>query len=241
MLEDLVVPVTYRRSDPLGYWTKFLSACLLYDPPEDDLEGFASYADPDPITLATEDDSSDDDADEDRDMLVLPITYLRDPDRAKVDTEWFFATAILDMDELLQQKLEQAEIKPDQLKIDLRDLFREVAHDRLYDTEERYGSLYHEYVGKQLQNKSRPFIDPSHEETTEDDIRAAFREIRKREELRTKTGRPNCDLLEAIQCAFYVDRCGWSIKDVAKYYRFSESTAKNRIRDGRQALRDENT
>jgi hypothetical protein len=226
-LRDLAVPEAYHHSRLPGDWTKFLSACLLYDPPNDDLEGFACYADPDPSTL---------DIEENRDVLVLPIKYLRDPDRVQADAEWRIKNRIDRMGELLQQKLEQAGITPEQFSVDIRELWREAGTFNPSCPEDKYRNFIDreiENIDREIENLPRPYIDLSHEETTEDDIRAAYAEHKKREQRETKEGRRNSDELEAIQCAFFVDRLGWSVAEVADNYGFSVDTAKKRIKDGR--------
>jgi hypothetical protein len=251
-LRDSVVPEAYRDPGPLGYWTKFLSACLLYDPPDDDLEGFARYADPDPATLATEGNWSDNGEDEDRDVLVLPIKHLPDPYRVRADAEWYFETAIDEMGELLQERLEQAGIKPEQFSIDIWELFREVAYNRLKDNEERYGSLYHEYVGKQLQNESCPYIDPSNEEATEENVRAALRLIRQTQAATAKVGKPKIASLVAVQCAILYYRHNprdsedrrrrrWTFKKLAERFGLeSERAAKHHVELGQELLEKKN-
>jgi hypothetical protein len=249
-LRNDLVPEAYRRSDPLGHWTKFLSTCLLYDPPRDDLEGFASYADPDLITLATEEDSADSGAGETRDTALLPIKYLPDPDKVKADAERFYKTVINEIGKLLQSKLELAGIKPEQFSIDIWQLYYEAAFNRP-DPEDGHGNLQWEYAGKQLENEPRAYIDPSDEEATKENVEAARQLLRQTQPATPNVGRPKIDSLVAVQCAilFYERnhrmpgnrrRWRWTFKNLAEKFGLpSEGSAREHVKLGRALLKKE--
>jgi hypothetical protein len=115
--QDRVIPQVYRTSYDLSVaWTKFLSACLLYDPPETELLEFASYADPFPVAFDTDERDRGSATEQFSDAAVLPIVRLQDPYRARDDAHWYRAIigrsllqsvldSILQDDDLKVQKL----------------------------------------------------------------------------------------------------------------------------------------
>lgn len=205
---DVVVPQVYRTSYELSRsWITFLSACLLYDPPETDLLRFARYADP--VPLPSEDDKAQaNDPETEKKALevpVLPIEWLQDPQKAIDDAHWYRDAII---DEIGKQFLEP-------LGLDIQEMYETVVH-RIRDYGTKPWTLGHKYVDRQLANEHKPYIFVT-EETTEDDVKKAFRSIRASQQQRGRGGRPTRDRLVAIQCAVLYDR-----------YRSMDSTDKRR-------------
>jgi hypothetical protein len=151
------------------------------------------------------------------------------------------------MGELLQQKLEQAGIAPEQFSIDIWELYREVTVIRS-DSEDKYRNLSETYIARQTENWPRPYIDPSHAETTEDDVRAAFRFIRHSQKMTQKGGRSRRNQEVAVQCAILYDqrnytdpeekrRWKWTHKTLAEKFGLpSERSAKYHVELGRMIL-----
>jgi hypothetical protein len=71
----------------------------------------------------------------------------------------------------------------------------------------------------------------------EDDVRNAFRMISDAQTERPRRGRPGRDQLQAVQCAIFADRYGWTEDQVSKRYGWkSYGTAGKYIREGRRIL-----
>ncbi len=192
---DRVIPEVYRRSHDLSEaWIKFLSACLLYDPPETELLEFARYADPVSVASDTDDRVSDTDTKQSSDVPVLPIVQLPDPFKARDDAHWY-RDAIID-------EIGKRFIEPEGL--DTSEVFQSVIGIRR-DDRGKLSSLGHEYAQRQLDNEPRPYIFVT-EETTEEDVKKAFRSIKASRGYPMQGGTPRRDRLTAIQCAILYER-----------------------------------
>jgi hypothetical protein len=215
-----VVPEMYSYIKHSDDWYTFLSACLLFDPPDAGLEEFAAYGDPTPITSLP----LGSDPDKGSGIVAPPIKYLQDPYKAQEDARWYWEQIINDIGERF--------LKP--LGLDVWAMAEAVKYRRPKPGEEFYGPA-DEYPNRVLQNEPRPYIFVG-EETTEEDVRRAFR-LLKRQRGYSKRGRPPRDRLTAIQCAILVDRYGWSYQQLTKRYGWtSKDAAKEHVGYGRELL-----
>jgi hypothetical protein len=207
---DRVIPEVYRTSDDLSRaWIKFLSACLLYDPPETELLEFARYADPFPVASDTDERGRSSATEQSSDAPVLPIVRLQDPSRAIDDAHWYRDTII---DEIGKQFL-----KPRGL--DIWEMYHAVIWSK-GDYEGEESSIGLEYAQRQLDNEPRPYIFVT-EETTVEDVKEAFRAIKASQGQRGRRGRPSRDRLTAIQCAVLYDRYNSTTRDDARRKKWS--------------------
>jgi hypothetical protein len=223
----LVVPEAYRNPGPPLYWPKFISACLLYDPPYDDLERFAKYADPDPDTLATEGCASENGAGRRRGIAVLPIKYLIDPYRALADQQWSYKSAIEWVIKELQETQEQVGITSEQLRT-IWKLFNDAF---LYapDPEGKYGSLGEALAIRQTENLPRPYIDPLSEEATKANVETARKVIRKTHSVTPNDGAPKIDSLVAVQCAILYYRDNHTLAENRRKWKWTFETLANKF------------
>src|SRR5215212_4755471 len=165
-LRNEIVPEIYRLPLSPVDWTAFISASLLYDPPESQLLAFARLGD-DWLASADADERVLDHATErSSDAPVLPIVRLPDPFRARDDAHWYRDTII---DEIGKQFLEPR-------GLDIWEMYHAVIWSR-GDYEGEESSIGLEYAQRQLDNELRPYIFVT-EETTVEDVKKAFRSIK---------------------------------------------------------------
>lgn len=192
-LRDLMIPEVYRLAGSPVNWVRFLSACLLYDPPETDLLAFAACADHDSAAADVDKRVPYTGTERSSDTAALPIQQLQDPARARDDAHWYRDAII---DEIGKRFLEPREL-------DIREMYEAVIGSIRHDKGETQ-PLGHEYVDRQQANEPRPYIVVT-EETTEEDVRKAFRAIKRSRGRSGQGGRPSRDRLVAIQCAILYD------------------------------------
>jgi hypothetical protein len=209
-LHDKIIPEDCHYGhiyESLHAWCQFLSACILYDPPDDKLDEYASRR----LIYRTGLRGSP------YDMTAAPIRHLRDHNAA--ENAW---VAVLNrfVNNLIQRQKQEPEKDIEEL---IRDTFR--SRDHLVP------------LGEYLDNNPAiPFIEvqPWHRE---DDIRNAFRMIRETQEERPRRGRRNRDQLQAVQCAIFADRYGWTEDQVSKHFGWENyGKAGKYIREGRRIL-----
>jgi len=220
-LREEVVPQAYREEN----WTKFLSACLIYDPPDTKLLEFAAYDDPVDTTGNLATSAADSTTNRSSNTSVLPIERIPDPARLRDDTLWYYRTAI---DEIGKRFLEP-------LGRDIWKMFNTVTGPPLGGEKEGrwLSGEYHERVED---NKPRPYIFVE-EITSRKDVEEAFRLIKASERYPTREGRPRRDRLVALQCAVFHDHHGWTYEQVASHFGWVDHTLVSKyLRDGRRLL-----
>jgi hypothetical protein len=227
VLHDAVVPPEHRVETPhassLEFWMGFLSACLLYDPPASNLLGFAdhgvaAYGDfVNPLTPWADERGA-------LGMLAPPIRFLPDPDALLAAHHRRHERFV---DELHRR------LTPD--GIDVRGLADEIGYwvtDDANPTDD-------------LATLPRPYIavDP---QTTEEDVRNAFKLMAAAQPERRRPVRPRRDRLVCLQCAIWYDEGGWSQERIAAHFGWKvqfpaqakprSETARLYIAEGRQLL-----
>ena len=210
-----IVPERYRLS--LDEWVIFLSAYVLYDPPETQLLEFAAYSDPQPIHTAFEGKRSDRQARDARIFGSPSISNVADPEEAAEIERWFYETVI--------ERIEQQFLEP--LGLNIWDMFDEVEDDELFD----------EYMHRIDCTSTRPYIYAD-EQTTEDDVREAFRALRVLfPEPNVEVRKPPRDQLLAVQCAILADNHRWTQKQIAQHFGWkSKDRVKDHVKLGRKML-----
>ncbi len=251
-LLERAVPETYRYVSvpdyltPSMYWTKFLSACVLYDPPvasPSDLETFAAYGGPNSHT-ASYGGAGAPRAD------VLPIRSLKDSERVKEDTRWFYEAAIDEMGKVLKERLEEIGVSSDKADLDIWDLYREAVYG-VRKSGREFLNLADEYSERTWRTDQArlPYIDPSHGGATDENVRSARKKIKGQQE-RNSTEEVNTrDPLTAIQCALLYDhhnpqdsadrrRRTWTYQKLSDSFKGIESAraAEAHVRVGRELL-----
>lgn len=215
-ISDRTVPEKYRvrTGDWPGYsrWVKFISACVMYDPPRDSLLEFASSVGlgaglhwPWPPDLWEDYDL------EDVPWAVgLPIRMLQDPDKAEAieRRRW-------------QRYMEALVEHMESLGIDGRAMLREVRQN--------HPEIEKEYQEARWNNYKRPHVDL--EEVTAQELRLVSSAIPQRASRETKT-KPPRDRLTCLQAAIF-RQDGWSEEQIAEWLGGkTEATARNYINDG---------
>jgi len=237
LLEQLhkeVVPETHRvagatfRSE--DFWDGFLSGCLLYDPPADDLLGYAdapvaAYGDFLNVLAPWED--ADADAPQ---MIGAPITYL------------------YDTDDLLAHE--------EQRRTQLLDALHDALEPKGFDVWEFANALEYradaelklKLLGATVPSKPslrpKPYIEVG-PATTEEDVRGAFRILSAAFGDRPRAIRPPRDRLTAVQCAVWHD-AGWTQVKIGERFGWKVQrdpgmsprceTARNYINEGKDIL-----
>jgi len=217
-IAEAVVPVALLERDhsySMGFgapeWEPFMSACVLFDPPDTELERFAELG---PF-LATSLTGSGAVA-----MAVSPVKQLHDTheERRVYMKAWSQTfSALFDL-----------YLKP--LGLDIDDVWEEI-HKARPDIRENMDLELH---GLRL----RTYIEVD-ENITWDDVKTAFKMIDRGREERPKTGRPRRDRLRCVQCAILHDRHGWTYEQIAERYGWLDHTLAGKyIADGRRVLEE---
>jgi len=242
VLHDTVVPDDLRVQTPYSYsldfWMGFLSACIVFDPPLDNLLGFAehgvaAYGDfVNPFNPWDDGDGPE--------MLGAPISFLPDPEQLIAEEQerhdWVIGR--------LQEALDAREITH-RGEIDLREM---AAHfEFVYESE--YEKAHKKHDGSLPRIPTRPYITVD-VHTTEDDVRNAFKLMVANQHKRPRPARPKRDPLLCLQCAVWYDECGWSHERIAQTMRWAiqypagakprSETARQYIADGRSILNQRN-
>ena len=92
-LRNEVVPQAYRQQN----WTKFLSACLIYDPPDTELLAFADHGDAVDATSNSAKSAAGSGTNHSSHAPTLPIEHIPDPTRLRDETLWYYRTAIYEI------------------------------------------------------------------------------------------------------------------------------------------------
>ena len=186
-----LVPEPYRPKpiDETG-WAVFLSACVLYDPPEAErgLLRFAELGGPWPLGLSPADESWRSFGHPPRAMLSAPVRTLRDGDISEAIEGWFWRQVIK---EIGKKFLEPAGLDIHEMMLDVLKN-SQALHDQRKELREQHTPARH-YIAV-------------YEETTSDDVQRAFGLISNTLPERSKKGPPRRDPLVALQCAVLYDR-----------------------------------
>jgi hypothetical protein len=237
VLHDAVIPkdlqVETLDSYSLDFWMGFLSACVVFDPPPDDLLGFAehgvaAYGDfVNPFNPWDDGDGPE--------MLAPPIRFLPDPEQLIADERERLDWLIGKLQETLnRQKLTSAS------EIDLTEM---VAHfEYIYDEDRKMRNGLPRLP-------MQPYITVD-VHTTEEDVRNAFRLMAAHLPARPRPVRPKRDPLLCLQCAVWYDHCDWSQERIAQAMGWKvqrppgvkprSETARQHIADGRALLTQRN-
>jgi hypothetical protein len=183
-------------------WSRFLASCVLFDPPEADLLAFAAANDPPLISYSTypgfdvQAATSRPPVKDIPSMVNPPIVFEQEPGAVEAVETWYWTQII---EELARRYLPEG--------VTLSDAMREIDHD--LNLSDRYVERFAAISGREL-----IVVDP---DTTEEDVRGAFRLIAASHRGRSKGGRPPLDALVAVQCAL-LKRQGLSDLDIAERF-----------------------
>ncbi len=223
-LYNTIVPEEARDSKypSASGWEVFLSVCVLFDPPETQLEDFAEairwkFSNVRPRGG-------------DR-MSAQPIVWLRDDGRAEITMMEFY-------EGLLAALLEEY-VHPQGV----------TTKDAMGCIREERPEIFERLRKGLRDNESRPYIDvrPYHRQ---EEIESAIKILVARHETRPTTGRNKRDELTAVQCAIFYDRHNprdptdkrrltWTYERLAKEFGLeSWRAAKEYVRLGRQLLKN---
>jgi hypothetical protein len=247
-LRERVIPARYSDAiapwefpgNPGNNWQRwewFLSLCVMNDPPETDLVGFANYQNPRPTALppVRSEWSEEQRATTERNywplrMVAPPIRWLEDPHTVFHRENWLHRTLI----ERVQERLAE-----EGLKINLV---------RLLEQERREQDLIKEFV-ETFPHSPKLYIEVN-DWTTWNDVENAFRLIRQRNPDPQEGGAPGRDALVALQCALLYDRHNstdpedgrvkeWTYERLAKELGLrGPRAAKKHVELGRRILRE---
>ena len=214
------VPERFRpryASHCLSHWYGFIAACVLYDPPADQLREFADMGRPwaPGLTMWAGDEEPNTTT---YVMEVAPIRRILDPAETKrIETEYW--TMLLDkLDEL---HVRQLGLSLDSLLANVHEQFPEIRRTRRQ---------------KMYELKRGHFIEVD-EYTTEEDVRKAFRMLAEAHRKRPAAARPRRDKLSCVEATVLHDRHGWTYEQLAERYGWKDSTlASKYVKDGRAIL-----
>ena len=221
---EAVVPEEARDSKYFvgSIWGLFLPMCVLYDPPETQLEDFAERIG----GLASNVWPS---GDNHYWMPAPPIVWLEDADRAESTVREFYEAVL----EALLEKY----VHPQGIS----------SEDALESIHRERPELFVQLIRGLTENKPRPYIDvrPHHQEK---DVVSAFKVLSARHDTRPALGRPKLDELTAVQCAILHDRYNppdptdkrrrtWTFERLAEEFGLETwRRAKSHVRRGRELL-----
>jgi len=209
-----VVPQLLLGSGPsfLDYdWVRFLSVCVLFDPPDERLEEFAQLG---PFLAVSPLPSGS------ASMAAGPVKVMHDPyeERGVAERAW----------SLIFEAVFELYLEPQGLARD--DVLQKI-HEARPEIRETRDQEWHDL-------RLRTYIEVN-ENTTWEDVKAAFKMIDDAREERPKTGRPKRDRLRCVQCAILHDQNGWTYEQIAQRYAWPDYTlASKYVADGRKILRE---
>jgi hypothetical protein len=184
-----LVPERYRLNpiDESG-WVAFLSACVVYDPPETALPTFAERGGPIPLGLSPTDERWVGFGHPPHSMLAAPVRTLRDGDKAMLVEEWFWRQVV--------EAIGKRFLEPAGMNI----------HEMMWEVLDSSPSLLkREQELREQETPARHYIAVD-EETTANDVQRAFKLISATLPERSNKGAPRRDPLVALQCAILHDR-----------------------------------
>jgi hypothetical protein len=220
-IQNKVVPEKYRDKGAPGEFDRFLSACVLYDPPENGLLEFATISAPEPQAFYGHREPEEvDDPNEFPRMVAPPVKTLRELTESE---DWAWDCLIYDHSEKLRALMEELGIDPYQL---------------LTELEKDDPGLRERYLRKVERDESRYFIEVD-ERMNKDDVHNAFLMIRAAQEERVSGGRPSRDRLTALQCAVLYKNPNWTYQKLADHLKLgSKDTARRYVEDGLKILKE---
>ncbi len=230
-LEEQHVPAVCRmevEGAPGQFWSRYLSACVMYDPPKEALLEFASYAVQSlGATIGTT--APEQDAEDALLFVPPPVRMLHEPWQEQAAARRYHEVVI----NALHHRLAP-------IGIDVHKVLWEL---RFTDPHIRQASATMGRV------ETRPYIavEP---ETTEEDVRAAFRLLSASLSSRPRAGKPARDKMTAVQCAIWYDECGWSHAQLAEHFgwavqeqagaKLRSETVRKHVQEGRTILAQRN-
>lgn len=233
-LHEAVIPDDLRVETPfsssLEFWMGFLSACVVYDSPPDNLLGFADHAVAaygdfvNPVNPWSDDPETPE-------MLAAPIRVLPEPEVLYENLRRRFDRIVDDLHDKLKPR-----------KIDIREMVHHLETRYLREDdlsrEERERDPWAEVA-------TRPYIYVD-EHVTESDVRHAFRILADALPARPRPVRPRRDPLLCLQCAIWYDTYGWSHEQIADHMGWAiqrpahakpkSETVRKYVADGRALL-----
>jgi hypothetical protein len=223
-LFEAVVPEEARDSKYFvgSFWGLFLPMCVLYDPPETQLEDFVGRVGGLASNVAPSGDKQ-------YWMPAPPIVWLRDADRVE--------TMVAELHREFLEALLEKYVHPQGIS----------SEDAIWSIHEERPDLFERYWRSLRDIELRPYIDvkPHH---TDKDIKSAFKILSARHETRPAVGRPTRDELTAVQCAILHDRYNppdptdkrrrtWTFERLAEEFRLGTwRAAKSHVQLGRELL-----
>jgi hypothetical protein len=214
LLCDQFVPKRFLYRMP--EWLIFISACVVYDPPETQLPEFAAYSDPLPFPIVSEERWSDPNFDKLPKIEAPPIEMVPDLDEIEALEQWFHRMVLNG----LEKRLKSFGISSGQ--------FREIYDDVLDE------GLWSEYHTRYLQIKAHPYIEID-EHTTKKDVERTFNAIRATQASGPPARKRPRDPVIAVDCAILHDDYGWKYEELAERHGWQDSSrASKYIRDGRK-------
>jgi hypothetical protein len=206
-----ILPDKYHYNESLPRWRRFVAACVIYNPPDDQLLNFIALGGPEPIEHYV--DRIPDESEEVPRMLAPPIRTLKDL-REHIEGPWGLVLY------WYRELLESSDIDPDELHIVLAKLDPAL--------EERYRRSLREAA-------DRIFIEYDSTRSRRD-YENAFKMLESTVESRCRKGRPRRDEIIAYQCAVLHDQCEWTYERITEHFHFgSIDTVERYVEDGREA------
>jgi hypothetical protein len=210
-------------------WEDFLSACVIYDPPEDRLIEFASYGDPEPTVFSGGRLPTVSNLEGLPEMVDPPIKTLADLMDVK---DWFWHRVL---DHIGKRYLEPQ-------GVDVEALLENVIWD--------VPGLREEHLERYRRYSKRFYIEVD-EYTTREDVEMAFHAVRAIKP--QKGAKPPRDRLVALQCALLHDHLNvrkpgdkrkwrWTYETLAAEERFNligSRAAEDHVKLGREILAEE--
>jgi len=235
---EQVVPERYRGGLPHGNieyqaWQNFIAACVLYDPPEEELLEFARFCDPPPygVVLPRNDDEGRDFAREVH-MELPPVKTLRDPLTAEAIERQFWNRVFAEV--------QKRHLEP--LGLHINEMVTEVL--------ERCPEILDQRSHNQSLNEHRYYIEVD-EHTSPQDVERV-RQMIQSNFRRNRGGKPPLDRLLALQCSILHDEYNvtdptdrrfrrWTYKRIADEYGLRNArSAEEHVKLGRKLLQSQN-
>lgn len=198
-------------------WFLFLGNCIMYDPPDDQLEDFAEAANGERYTQAR----------------LAPIVW-RSDSVAVAETEVWFRDQLIDYFHMLYGAF--------LAEHGLQAAFQQFSQGRGLD---EYAELVRVYQERRKKIEPEPYISIEDDPDIEM-IRKALDTLRKQSGTSRQRGRPKRDSLRCVQCAILKDRYHWDEAAIARLYGWQVSegdydeprsgTARVHVAEGREIL-----
>lgn len=241
VLHDAVVPDDLRIETPYSYsldfWMGFLSACVVFDPPPDNLLGFAEHGVAAYGDFVNPFNPWDDSGGPQ--MLAAPISFLPDPEQLIAEEQERHSWIIGRLQEALDARaiIRRGEINLSEMASHFEFLYQSVQEEARRQRNEMPSPPVRPYIT----------VDAH---TTENDVRNAYKLMVANQPKRPRPARPRRDPLLCLQCAVWYDQCEWSQERIAQTMGWTiqypagakprSETARQHIADGRLLLNQRN-